>query len=166
MRVGVGGALAVALALLLACACTDPVHSDRVDALGGELPGTHPGPDHRPGQPCTYCHGGQGPAGPVFDLAGTVFLEPLGDAFGVEGAEVELMDRTGKIVGAGTNRSGNFFFRDGQLGLEFPLRTRIRYGGGDFIEMTTPIFRARSCGECHSGAGPDSVPRIFVQGTP
>jgi len=44
--------LAVPLSAATA-ACQDAVHDDEVSALGPEAPGVSPGPDHRPGQPCT-----------------------------------------------------------------------------------------------------------------
>ncbi len=155
----------VAWAIVLG-GCTDPVHSDRVDSLGGEIAGLRRGPEHRPGQPCSVCHGGQGPGRSIFDLAGTVFLHPEGDEFGVEGAEIELMDRSGRTATTTSNRTGNFFWQEGTLGLEFPLRARVRYAGGDWIGMTSPIFRARGCAECHAGAGASSVRRTFISEGP
>jgi hypothetical protein len=146
----------------LALGCQDPVHSDRVAMLGGEVEGLRRGPLHRPGQPCTYCHGGQGPARAVFDLAGTVFQYPSGDTRGIGGVSVDLIDRYARIVSIDSNETGNFYFSAGQLDLEFPLKARITAGGTQMI-MNTPIFRARSCAECHSGQGPHSVSRIYLE---
>ena len=50
------------LAASLVWACGDPVHDARVAALGDERPGVPAGPNHRPGQPCLACHGGDGPS--------------------------------------------------------------------------------------------------------
>ena len=155
----------LALAVAFALGCQDPVHGDRVDMLGGEFGGLRHGPLHRPGQPCTVCHGGEGPANAIFDLAGTVFQHPSGDVFGVPGVSVEVMDQHGGVVALDSNDTGNFYLSEGALGLEFPLRARVRYfdsAGEHLVEMKTPLFRARSCAECHSGPGQRSVPRIFL----
>jgi hypothetical protein len=158
-------AFAAVLLAALAAGCQDPVHSDKVSMLGGEQEGLRRGPLHRPGQPCTYCHGEQGPGRAVFDLAGTVFLYKTGETLGIPDVEVDLLDRYGRTVSISSNDTGNFYLQAGELGLEFPLLTRIRYfdaAGLHEQPMITPIFRARSCAECHAGEGQHSVPRIFA----
>src|ERR1700683_3328645 len=42
-------------ALMVGC---NPVLDDAIADLGPEKPGVHPGPLHRPGQPCLLCHDG------------------------------------------------------------------------------------------------------------
>ena len=156
-----GRVLFVALGLI---ACESPVHDAQVDALGPEAPGVSPGPTHRPGQPCTVCHGGKGPGSPQFDMAGTVFAR-ADDREGVAGATVWLTEKSGKGVGLFTNEVGNFYTVEGELGLEFPLWTSVEYDGAT-VEMRTPIFRARACAECHSDPiGQSSVGHVYFYPT-
>ncbi len=153
------------LALLLAVGCQDPVHDDKVSALGPEPGPYERGPLHRPGQPCTVCHGGKGPSHNAFDLAGTTFysknsLDPL--AF----ATVVLYDADGNTEAYGTNDVGNFFIKEGELTLQYPLWVAIE-SSGVRVRMETPIFRARSCAQCHfDPVGTDSVGHVFLVDTP
>jgi hypothetical protein len=145
--------------------CFDPVHSDRVEALGPEVPGVPTGPFHRPGQPCTVCHGGKGPGSPTFDLAGTVFelKDQTAPAFG---ATVRLVDSQGSSYAAGTNEAGNFWIPESELALGFPIWVSVEFSGTS-IEMKTPIFRARSCAECHGDPpGPSAVGHVYATEAP
>jgi hypothetical protein len=151
------------LVLALLAGCRDAVHDDAVDALGPE-PGVEQGPLHRPGQPCTVCHGGDGPGSPTFDLAGTVFAfadspEPL------PGATVHLIDGAGRRSAAGTNAAGNFYWLEGKLPLEFPLWPSVEHCGR-VVEMKTPIFRATACADCHRTASASGVAQVFFAQTP
>jgi hypothetical protein len=152
------------IAVLSAVACRDPVHDDAVDALGPETAGVEQGPLHRPGQPCTVCHGGQGPGDPTFDLAGTVY-QLADSAAPAAGAIVHVVDAQGRKRSSGTNAVGTFFWEEGDLGLDFPLWTSIEWCGR-IVEMKTPIFRERSCAACHSGPSASSVPQVFFAKTP
>jgi hypothetical protein len=153
------------LAAALLIGCFDPVHDDRVDALGPEAAGVPQGPLHRPGQPCTVCHGGKGPGSPTFDLAGTAFerkdqLTPLA------GGTILLVDSQGLSLALGTNEAGNFWVSESELGLSFPFWAAVEQGG-ERIEMKTPIFRARSCADCHADpAGPSSAGHVYLRATP
>ncbi len=142
--------------------CFDPVHSDDVDALGPEAAGVPQGPLHRPGQPCTVCHGGDGPGSPTFDLAGTVF-ELKEQSIGAFGASVLLIDSLGSTQAAGTNEAGNFWIPESELTLGFPIWASVEFAGAT-IEMRTPIYRARSCGECHGDPpSPSAVGHVYAR---
>ncbi len=140
--------------------CRDPVADARVDSLGPEPGPYEQGPDHRPGQPCTWCHrpGGESPH---FDLAGTVFLrsdskEPA------RSVVVQLFDSSGRTRTRVTGVSGNFHFEEDELELEFPLWVRLEFEG-QVRAMHTPIFRERSCGACHGDpASPSKAGHVFL----
>ena len=145
--------------------CFDPVHDDRVDELGPEVRGVEKGPLHRPGQPCTVCHGGEGPGSPTFDVAGTVFVDRE-NRTPLRGATVWLVDESGQRVGIRTNKAGNFWLGEGELSVDFPFWTSVEYGA-EGVEMETRIFRARSCAECHADPpGEDSVGHIYLRAQP
>ncbi|HEY6562347.1 MAG TPA: hypothetical protein VI072_34000 [Polyangiaceae bacterium] len=153
------------VAAALSAGCFDPVHDERVEALGPEAPGVDQGPLHRPGQPCTVCHGGKGPGSPTFDLAGTVFeradaLDPL------VGATVRIVDGQGRSLVVGTNEAGNFWVAESELRLGFPLWVTLEFGE-ELVEMRTPIFRARSCAECHADpASSSSAGHVYLRAQP
>ena len=149
--------LAVSLALV---ACGDPVHSNAIDKLGGEKPGVHPGPLHRPGQPCTVCHDGSGPGNMIFSLAGTVFEVPNAPTPLVD-AIVRFVDFRGKTYVTGTNCAGNFFVTPEDYSPTFPVWVKVEFAGG-VQHMGSPFFREASCAACHfEPAGPDSPGRIY-----
>ena len=149
---------------LVAVSCRDPVHDDAVDALGPEAPDVEQGPLHRPGQPCTACHGGDGPGGPTFDLAGTVYAFP-GAPNPLPGGIVRVVDGSGRSSAVQTNEVGTFYWLEGQLDLEFPIWASVEFCGR-VVEMKTPIFRERSCANCHSGPGPSSVEHVYFAESP
>ena len=160
------------LVLFAACAlavvsasCTDPVLDDKIAALGGEVDGVDPGPDHRPGQPCVLCHSQGGPASDdVFALAGTVY-ETANAKVGAPGVEVLFVDSRGSspfrtIDGQRapilTSKSGNFFVRDSEWPeLRFPVRTAI--SRNTYHQMQSHIAREPSCATCHR----DPDPKVF-----
>jgi hypothetical protein len=157
-------AFAIAITVVLFAGCRDAVHDDAVDALGPEQEGVEQGPLHRPGQPCTVCHGGDGPGDPRLELAGTVFAfadssEPL------PGALVHVVDSRGRRSAVGSNLAGNFYWLEGELPLEFPIWTSIELCGR-VVEMETPIFRATSCASCHRTASSSTVAQIYFAKTP
>jgi hypothetical protein len=155
----------VVLAAALLPGCFDPVHDERVDALGPEAPGVERGPWHRPGQPCTVCHGGKGPGSPTFDLAGTAFERP-GDRVPLVGGTIRLVDGAGRSLAVDTNEAGNFWVSESELTLSFPLWVSVEYGA-TVIEMRTPIFRARSCADCHADPpGPSSAGHVYLRDEP
>lgn len=153
------------LAPLIVAACFDPVHSDRVDALGPEAPGVRRGPLHRPGQPCTVCHGGDGPGSPTFAIAGTAYESR--DSLGpLVGGVVWLVDEQGRSYGMSTNEAGNFWAGENDFTLSFPLFASVELEG-EVVDMVTPIFRARSCAECHvDPPGPGSLGHVFLRAGP
>jgi hypothetical protein len=163
VKIGVRFLLAALFGFAIA-GCRDPVHDDEVDALGPEVEGVPQGPEHRPGQPCTVCHGGKGPGSPTFDLAGTVFAYPDSPA-PREGALVRVVDGSGAEAAAYTNRVGTFYWTEHQLGLGFPLWVSIEYCG-QRVEMKTPIFRETACASCHRGESTDSVAQVYFEKTP
>lgn len=144
-----------------AIACTDPVHQERVAALGEEAAGTPPGPLHRPGQPCLVCHGPEGPAETEYAIAGTVYRSPS-DPGPVEGAEIVVRDANGARHRALTNAAGNFTI-DASDAPRFPVYVEVQ--NNDVItHMTTPINRDGSCASCHAEGGDQAhMPRVYAE---
>jgi hypothetical protein len=135
-------------------ACQDAVHDQEVAALGPEAPGVSPGPDHRPGQPCTVCHGGSGPAKVTFTLAGTVFMDFAASKPAV-GAELQFEDANGSTYHVETNNAGNFYLQPGDWSPTFPVSVPLlsySSGGGSPTTqvMTTNDNRDGSCASCHA----------------
>lgn len=144
--------LAVPLSAATA-ACQDAVHDDEVSALGPEAPGVSPGPDHRPGQPCTVCHGGNGPAKVKFTLAGTVFMDWSASKPAV-GAELQFEDANGSTYHVQTNQVGNFYLQPGDWSPTFPVSVPLlSYTSSGSMPvtqvMTTDDNRDGSCASCH-----------------
>jgi hypothetical protein len=159
--------LVLGVALAAAAAC-DPVHSEQMDALGGEAPGVRTGPTHRPGQPCTVCHDGKIGSPSEFSVAGTIFRDE-NDAVAAVSATVTMTDANGTIYRATTNGAGNFYASPNEFSPSYPMKTSIDFGG-IHVEMTSEIGRAGACAGCHvAPAGPTSPGRVFVPadgGTP
>lgn len=159
-------------ALLSACA-SDPVREQAIDDLGPEAPGVHPGPLHRPNQPCLLCHDGSGPGNAIFSLAGTIYAEqksltPLPNAI------VHFVDSKKRHYQTATNCAGNFFVDPDDFSPAFPVWMSIQFG--NFIDpisktpkplvipMSSPSFREGSCAKCHRDpASGDSVGHIFLE---
>lgn len=151
--------ICVALCTLAAC---NPVVDNAVDDLGGEAPGVHPGPQHRPGQPCLLCHDGSIGSPPEFSVAGTVFKKPGATEPAVR-AVVELQNDDGSAFETTTNSAGNFYLRPGMFKPKFPLQVKVRYQGEE-VTMHSTIGREGACAGCHSDpAGPDSPGHVYVQ---
>ena len=145
--------------LLLALAC-DPVHDDAVTALGTEIDGMGPGPEHRPGQPCNVCHGSSGPGKPEWSVAGTVF-QVKGQTTPLNGATVNLVDASGRTFVATTNRAGNFYVDKGQWEPVYPMHVSIAFAG-KVVEMKTHVARDASCAGCHvDPASPTSPGGVY-----
>lgn len=148
------GLLLVSVPWLLAlAACQDAVHDEQVTNLGPEAPGVSPGPDHRPGQPCTVCHGGNGPAKVKFTLAGTVFMDWAATMPAV-GAELQFEDANGNTYHVTTNQAGNFYLQPGDWSPTFPVSVPLlsysSSGGSATTQvMTTNDNRDGSCASCH-----------------
>jgi len=151
--------LGLLLALALS-ACGDPAHEDAVSALGSEAPGVPAGPLHRPGQPCTVCHGGKGPGNMDFRLAGTLYKYP-GSPEPLANAIVRFWDAHGRTAFTGTNCAGNFWLQKTDWDPEWPVFTSVEFGGVR-VDMDTPIFRAGSCATCHrEPASVHSLPQVY-----
>ncbi len=150
-----------ALPALLVLGACDPVHSDAVDALGGEAPGVRTGPLHRPGQPCTLCHDGKLGDPPEFTVAGTIFENENSPTPAV-GATVTLTGVDGKTYEATTNEAGNFYVQPSQFAPGYPMKTAVAFGGVT-VKMTSEIGRNGSCSTCHvDPAGPTSAGHVFI----
>ncbi len=137
----IGGAVALA-----SCAL-DPVHNASVNALGGEINGVPQGEYHRAGQPCTVCHGANGPAKTTFTMAGTIYYGPT-KAIGVDNVQVIMVDSLNSSYTAYTNCVGNFFVAPEQWKPSFPVLVKIA-GGGAQAGMISHIGREPSCSNCH-----------------
>jgi hypothetical protein len=148
--------------LLLAAGCYDPVHVDAVAALGPEAPNVEPSAAHRPGQQCTTCHGGEGPAEREFVAAGTVYTV-RGGTTPLRGAIVTVRDATGVSRSAETNDVGNFFIPRSEWSPSFPLRVVLE-AEDVRREMVSNIGRNGGCAGCHRGAGDSSfVPGVYLR---
>jgi mono/diheme cytochrome c family protein len=167
------GLLVAAIATaVVAPSCSDPVHDQEVQALGPEDPSIPKGEYHRAGQPCTVCHGPEGPAQTTFSIAGTIFWNPLEGAgntgaFGVNSATVSLVDATGSQVQISTNCVGNFWITPAAYNPNFPVLVAVGAAGAAGGSMFTPIGRAGSCATCHSDPpNYDAVGHVYVSTTP
>jgi hypothetical protein len=150
-----------AAALLVAIAACDPVHSDAIDALGGNAPGTRNGPLHRPGQPCLLCHDGAFTDARGFSVAGTIYLTQDSNQ-PATGAIVEMTDKNGSVHSARTNEAGNFYVTPEEWTPTYPLHVTVTSGGTKAV-MQTRIGRDGSCAGCHvDPVGPGSPGHVAV----
>lgn len=148
--------------LALVAGCWDPVHADAVDALGPEAAGVPEGPTHRPGQPCTTCHGGDGPGEPDFVVAGTVYKTRNGTEPSV-GTVVTITDKNGATRSLTTNSVGNFYLEKRAWSPVFPLSV-VLDGDGVHKAMITTIGRDGGCASCHRGTGNQArMPAVFLR---
>jgi len=147
--------------------CFDPVHAADVDALGPERKGVRPGPNHRPGQNCLTCHGGEGPGSPDFSIAGTVYSavgvqEPLADV------TVVLQDANHETRSTKSNEVGNFYLTTTSWSPTFPVAVQLRDPRADqngVQPMNSPIGRNGGCAFCHYGAvdEPTHMPPVYLR---
>ena len=156
----------------------DPVHDGEVKALGGEDPNIPQGQYHRAGQPCTVCHGGEGPANTVFSLAGTIYYQSYDQAnptvpVGVDQAFVRIIDGEAAHHCFVTNCMGNFYATPdefGNKGLKFPLLVSVQKVNGKNaqpVAMVGHIGRESSCSNCHKDPSFfDSPGHIYVNQNP
>jgi mono/diheme cytochrome c family protein len=149
---------------LLGLACGDPARDQAVAALGPEDPAVPPGPLHRPGQPCVACHSRDGSAS-AFLVAGTVYLKK-GSREPYDTVSVILTDAARTTYTATTNCAGNFFVREGESKLRYPLF--IDLVAGDVTrEMSSAIYREGSCAACHAEpVGPASAGPVYLVENP
>jgi cytochrome c553 len=156
----------------VASSCADPVHDELVTSLGPEDPSIPQGEYHRAGQPCTACHGGEGPAKTQFSLAGTIFWSGgvsvnSSSVVGVNDATVSVVDSLDTRTYIQTNCVGNFFVRQGDYVPAFPILVGVYAGPNNQYAATmgTQISRATSCAECHfDPVNYNAVGHIFMQG--
>ncbi len=152
--------------------CADPVHDQLVTSLGPEDPSIPQGEYHRAGQPCTACHGPEGPAKTEFSLAGTIFwsggvAQYSGSVVGVNDAVVSVEDSLGTQSLIHTNCVGNFFVRPSDYTPAFPVLVAVFAGPKNLYtsKMATQISRATSCAECHFDPVNYNTPgHIFITG--
>lgn len=158
-----------AFALALSCGVVsltgalgcDPVHTDTVDALGGEASNVRPGPEHRPGQPCLVCHDGALGDPSEFSVAGTIFQTASASVAAV-GATVTMNDSAGQTHTARTNQAGNFYLTPNEFSPAYPMKVSVEYNGVT-AEMTSLVGRAGACGSCHADpAGPTSPGHVYA----
>jgi hypothetical protein len=146
-------------------ACADATHDEQVQALGGEAPGVAPGPEHRPGQPCLVCHGGEGPASSSFSVAGTVYALFKESAPAV-GAQVQIEDINGGVFRSPTNAAGNFYVTTSQWQPTYPIQMQVSLMAATNV-MLTHVGREGSCATCHQAAsGPASPGPVYVATDP
>lgn len=142
--------------------CIDPVHSDAVAALGGEVSGQRPGPSHRPGQDCLVCHGGSGPGSPDFTVAGTVYAT-RGSTTPLGGVNVVLTDANNATKTVVSNGAGNFYITASQWSPATPIAVKLEYGDKTKV-MKSRIGGFGGCALCHYGADndPTHMPPVFM----
>jgi hypothetical protein len=146
--------------ILFAVSCGDPVHEQRLAALGDEAPGVPAGPLHRPGQPCGVCHGPDGPAARAFAIAGSVYHSPSSDE-PLGNVTVRLLDASGTSYATDTNCAGNFYLPESEVVLHYPVWVRLERGD-ERVEMRSAISRETSCAGCHARpASPRSAGQIY-----
>ncbi len=159
---------ALAAALDVALASCDPVHSDAVDALGGEVAGVRTGPLHRPGQPCLQCHDGKVGDPGEFSVAGTIFQNET-DLTPAVGVSVTLTSANGAAYTLTTNAAGNFYVTPTEFTPAYPMGALVT-SGATIVRMSTLIGRDGSCAGCHHDpVGPSSPGHVFIPadgGTP
>jgi hypothetical protein len=149
------------LAALAISACGDPVHDDAVAALGPEKAGVGKGPDHRPGQPCLTCHGGDGPANLVMSFGGTIYAHQS-DTAAAPNAVVRVLGADNRTYETTTNCVGNFWVPASAFQPAYPVKTAVTSGNFSRV-MRTEAFRWGSCNECHTGTGaPNSAGHVWV----
>lgn len=142
-------------------ACADATHDEQVKALGGEAAGVAPGPEHRPGQPCLVCHGGEGPASSSFSVAGTVYALFKETAPAV-GATVQIEDINGAVFLSPTNAAGNFYVSTSQWQPTYPIQMQVSLMAAS-NQMLTHVGREGSCAACHQATpGPSSPGPVYV----
>ncbi len=127
-----GVTTAVAAAAVVAPSCQDPVHDQEVAALGPENPQIPRRQYHRAGQPCTVCHGPEGPAQTEFSIAGTIFWQPFEQAsganqgeLGANNATISLIDDLGVPIQVSSNCVGNFWVTPAAYKPAFPVLVKI-----------------------------------------
>ena len=153
--------IACAVILALTAVDCDPVTADAVTALGGELPGTRPGPLHRAGQPCLLCHDGELGDPVEFSVAGTLFVsaddkQPASDAR----VEITAADQTRMTFT--TNAAGNFYVEAARYAPAYPLQVSVSYRG-QTVTMDSLIGRDGACATCHfDPAGPKSPGHVYA----
>jgi len=181
--------LLVGLALATGSCFQDVTHDELVSSRGPEAHGVSPGPNHRPGQPCLTCHGGSGPAGQQFSVAGTVYTNQtvLSADGGVGppsppavGATVTMTDSRDSKHTATTNEVGNFYVplsqwapvapiggvTTGEAGLDTSRAIQVSLGS-KYALMYSHVGRDGSCADCHSRKpGPLSPGPIYLVGAP
>jgi cytochrome c553 len=155
-------AFVLALTASLVGACWDPVHLDAIATLGPETPGVATGPTHRAGQPCSTCHGGEGPAEMELSIAGTLYAI-RGEAAPLVEATVTITDARGEQRTMRSNATGNFFLPRSEWSPAFPLRAAIE-SEGIRREMVTRIGRDGACASCHRDDGDRTLmPGVFLR---
>jgi Fe-S cluster biogenesis protein NfuA len=142
--------------LALVVGCADPVHDRAVDALGPEARGVPKGPEHRPGQPCLLCHGGEGPADFVMSFGGTVYTH-LNGAEPAVGAIVRVVDAEQRTYDTPTNGVGNFWIPAREFEPVFPVTAAVTLAGYSRVMRTTMRLDG-SCNGCHSSPETASSP--------
>lgn len=147
--------LAAILGLLVA-GCSDPAHDRAVEALGPEALGVPKGPEHRPGQPCLTCHGGEGPASFIMSFGGTVYVHSSSTEPAVA-ATVRVVDAERRTYETPTNSVGNFWIPERELAPVFPVNTAVTLGRYSRV-MRTEMRLDGSCNGCHARAESASSP--------
>jgi hypothetical protein len=153
--------------LLVACGSDWPAASQRDSLPSSDV---DDGPEHRAGQPCTWCHGGPDAIARTMVVGGTIY-EHETDSLGASGVQVKITDANGLVFTGTSNRVGNVFLQGGRSregsitgsGTPvFPLHVEIAENGGT-VKMRSQIGREGSCAVCHAEpAGASTVGKIWM----
>jgi hypothetical protein len=125
------------------------------------------GVDMQPGRACISCHQTQSDEGPIVAIGGTVYPtvhEPDG-CFGangsMSGAEVVIVDATGKTISLPVGPSGNFALLEGADSFTTPIKVKVVAGGKVRAMSKSPP--SGDCNSCHTEQGLNGAPgRIFL----
>lgn len=169
--ISLGALLVLSVAGAAASSCANPVHTDAVNAQGGDatgdFDGISPGPTHRAGQQCLVCHGGDGP-GPDFAFAGTIYATRGQSAVAV-GAKVTITDHAGTKHDLIANEVGNFYITKDDWDPLLPADVVVSWtdpatNTPGLNRMLSHIGGNGGCGFCHYGADDQKLhmPPVYV----
>jgi hypothetical protein len=113
---------------------------------------------HNAGRDCMQCHQGSDGEAPIFSFGGTLY-DPSGAP--VSGAEVRLVDASGKATSVYTATNGTFYA--GGRGFAGPARVGVR-NANQALDMFTPLQATNggACSSCHCTGASCSVAPVHL----
>lgn len=151
----------LALASLVGCGEPGPMTVTSTACVSAQQwsGGNEGSPFMHPGVDCVGCHAKESEA-PAFSIAGTVYASTAphdaDDCTGVDGTEVVITDKTGKVFKLQTNATGNFFL-DKSIAVPVPpIHVKVVRNGEERFMLDAPSTGA--CNTCHGKAGANDAP--------